>query len=731
MPTPAFPPAHSRESPGTLIDPMTEPTGAHPVSPLSTKRNAWWDWLIVASLLVGTLALYWRVRHYPFINFDDGDYVVGNIHVQSGLTLDSVLWAFTTGARSNWHPLTWLSYQLDAQLFGINAGAMHLENVAIHAINAALLYGLLAGMTGRRPAAAWVAAMFAWHPLHVESVAWISERKDVLSTLFMFLCLLAYLRYVRRPAIANYLLVVVLMALGLMAKPMLVSLPCLMLLLDIWPLRRLWEQSVAPPTLWTRTRSGAIVAEKLPLFALAAASAAVTYAVQSSGHSVASQISVPPGIRLANAIVAYAQYLRMTVAPYGLAVFYPHPASYPGGSIPQTQIVLCAILLALITTISIIAIRRLPWMLIGWLWYLGMLLPVIGLVQVGRQAMADRYTYVPLVGIFVAMAWTTIWLAKFRPRAGGAVAAVLALATLAGAVAVSWRQIGYWRDSQTLMTRAIQVVPNNYLAHASLGAALDERGLTQQAAAEYHAALAIKPDDALALYSLALQAQLRGDAQQAIELYERVISANPNYAIAYNNLGNLLVQQGQLPKAIGVYRAGIARNAEIPQLYHNLAAAQAQQGALDDAIENWKTAVSLNPRYADAEFRLGLALLTVGQESQATQHLRRAVELQPDRADLLANFAWVLATHSSSQVRNAAAAITLAEKACELTHNDNPQFLDALAAAYARAGQFDRATATAQKALALAQQQNNPQLASAIENRLALYQKAQPFTAGQ
>ncbi len=430
---------------------MTEPPGPHPVSPLSTKRNRWWDRLIVALLLVGTLALYWRVGKYRFIHFDDEDYVVGNVHVQSGLTLDSILWAFTTGTQSNWHPLTWLSYQLDAQLFGINAGAMHLENVVIHAINAALLYALLAGMTGRRTAAGWVAAMFAWHPLHVESVARISERKDVLSTLFMLLCLLAYLRYVRRPAIANYLLVVILMALGLMAKPMLVSLPCLMLLLDIWPLRRLWEQSVAPPALWTRTRSGAILAEKLPLFALAGASALAMCLVQSPAQSGASPSGVPVGVRLAEAIVSYTHYLRMTFAPYGLAIFQ-HPGTYPDANLSQARIATSATILALISAIALIAVRRLPWILIGWLWYLGMLLPVIGVIQAGRAAMPDRHTYVPLVGIFIAIAWTTIWLAKFRPRIGGAVAAVLALATLAGAVAVSWRQIESWPASRTVMT---------------------------------------------------------------------------------------------------------------------------------------------------------------------------------------------------------------------------------------------------------------------------------------
>jgi tetratricopeptide (TPR) repeat protein len=728
---PAFPPAHSRESPGTLIAAMTEPTGAHPVSPLSTKRNGWWDWLIVASLLVGTLALYWRVGKYQFINFDDEDYVVGNVHVQSGLTLDSLLWAFTTGARSNWHPLTWLSYQLDAQLFGINAGAMHLENVVIHSINAALLYGLLAGMTGRRPAAAWVAAMFAWHPLHVESVAWISERKDVLSTLFMFLCLLAYLRYVRRPVMANYVLVLILMALGLMAKPMLVSLPCIMLLLDIWPLRRLWEQTVAPPTLWTRTRSGAIVAEKLPLFALAAASAAVTYAVQTAGGSMASPSGVPLGIRLSNALVSYVDYLRLMAAPRGLAIFYPHPATYPGGTASQAQLIISAIVLTSITAIAIIAVRRLPWILIGWLWYVGMLLPVIGLVQVGQQSRADRYSYVPLVGVLIAIAWTTIWLAKFRPKIGNLLAGLLAAVSIGGMATVTWRQIGYWRDSETVMTRAVQAVPNNYLAHASLGMALDDRGLPEAAAQEYHAALAIKPDAALALYGLALQAQQRGEAENAIGLYERALSADPDDDVAYNNLGNLLAQQGRQQEAIRVYKAGIARGAQVPQIYHNLALAQARQGALDDAIGNWKTAIKLNPRYADAEFQLGLALSTVGQDAAGLEHLRRAIELRPDRADLLANFAWVLATHPSPQFQNAPEAVTLAEKACKLTHNDNPQFLDVLAAAYARASQFDHAIATAQGALALARERNDQALANAIQKRLELYQKDKPFTAGQ
>jgi len=420
----------------------------------------------------------------------------------------------------------------------------------------------------------------------------------------------------------------------------------------------------------------------------------------------------------------------MTFAPYGLAVFYPHPATYPGGNISPTAVAISAAVLIGVTILAIVFRLRLPWLLIGWLWYLGILFPVIGLVQVGRQAMADRYTYVPLIGIFIAIAWTTAWLAKLKPVPGRAVAWTLAIGSIAGSAAVSFKQIGYWRDSETLMRRAIAVVPNNYLAHASLGRTLEDKGRIDEARAEYDAALRINPEESTALYNRAVQAQQRGDTDTAFPLYQRAIRADPDYFEAYNNYGNLLAESGQSAEAIRVYRAAIARGADLPQIYNNLAMSLADQKQLDEAISNWQEALKLNPGYAEARYRLGLVLMTAGRGPEGLKHLRDAVALKPDRAEYAANLAWILATHPSTQFQDGPAAVQLAQRATELS-KDNPVFLDALAAAYARVGKFEQATQTAQSALTLAQQQNKLQLVDEIEHRVSLYQMHQPYTAGR
>ncbi|HVT90086.1 MAG TPA: tetratricopeptide repeat protein [Tepidisphaeraceae bacterium] len=681
--------------------------------------------LIVLFLLAGTIGLYARVVHFDFVEYDDPDYVSDNKHVAIGLTPGSIIWAFTTNTSSNWHPVTWLSILLDVSLFGINAAAIHLENVLIHAVNAVLLFILLLKLTSEPWPSAWVAAMFAWHPLHVESVAWIAERKDALSTFFLFLCFLAYYRYVHKQTGRAYITVLFWLFLALLSKPMVVTAPCLMLLMDVWPLKRILNPELAPPRKLGHSPIGRLVVEKLPMFVLVAFSSFATYIAQSTGGSVGSLRGLSIPARISNAIVSYATYLRMMVYPRGLAIFYPHPAYLPGSHISIQALIVASIVLTAITVIAIVLARKMPWLLVGWLWFLGALVPAIGLVQVGMQAMADRYSYVPLVGIFIAIAWTS---EKFLRKSGRAVGAAL----LIPIVIVCWHQIETWRNTQTVMEHAIAVVPNNYVAHASLGKVFDGQGRTEDARHEYEEALRIKPDDPLSFYNLAFQYQLKDDLPAAIDLYYKAILADPTYTAAFNNYGNLLMRVNRTADAEQAYRIGIARGGkDYPQLYHNYAILLAQQKQYDEAIKLWQTAVTLDPTYAAAHFRLGQALIIEKRLKEGIDELKMAARLEPGSVEMLTNLAWILATHPNPAFQDGPLAADLASTAVELTHNTNPGPLDVLAAADARIGQFQQAVQFATRAADLAGRQGKLDLAKAIRQRLELYENRQPYSAGQ
>ena len=447
-----------------------------------------------------TLALYWRVQGHGFLHYDDYQYVVDNPHVRHGLTRQGVLWALTSGYASNWHPLTWLSHMLDCELYGLNPQGHHLNNLLLHIANALLLFRLLLRMTGALWRSAFVAALFALHPLHVESVAWVAERKDVLSTLFWMLTLGAYLRYRERPTGTRYLATLFLFALGLAAKPMLVTLPFVLLLLDCWPLGRMPSPRSLLP----------LVREKAPFFVLAALSSVITFWVQS--HWGAVVLSIPLKERLANALVSYVGYGAKMLWPVNLACFYPHPLD----GLPLWQAAGALLLLAGVTVAVVRAGRRLPYLAVGWLWYLGTLVPVIGLVQVGAQAMADRYTYVPLIGLFVMLSWGAGSLAAKGPLPKIATAA-LSAALLAALLPLTWSQISHWKDSETLFAHALEVTDRNLLAHNNLGNALARQGRLEEA--EFHLVEALR--------------------------------LRPDYAAAQNNLGILRLRQGRFEEAAG------------------------------------------------------------------------------------------------------------------------------------------------------------------------------------
>jgi tetratricopeptide (TPR) repeat protein len=578
------------------------------------------------------LCVYWQVGGHAFVNFDDDIYVSENPIVLRGLTLEGVRWAFTTFHASNWHPLTWLSHMLDVELFGPSAGWHHRMNVLYHLLNTELLFLVLWRMTGGIWQSAFVAALFGVHPLHVESVAWVAERKDVLSTLFWILTMGAYLRYARRSGIGRYLLVAVPFALGLMCKPMLVTLPFVLLLLDWWPLGRLAPAySSVPPS---RRRHVPVflrrVWEKVPLLGLSTTSCAITYLAQAKGGAVSQFEHLPFRSRISNAFVSYVVYLGKTVWPSSLAVYYPHPATIHA-TVPAWEIAGSIFLLCGLSVMALQQGHRRPYLAVGWLWYLGTLIPVIGLVQVGAQAMADRYTYVPLIGIFIALAWAIPELLEgwhFRRLAlgvlGGAVVWTLSLA--------GWSQVGYWRDGVTLFSRAVAVTDRNWLAMNNLGVSYEKLGQYQQAIGYYREALQIKPDDAKAWNNLGVSSERLGQYQQAIGYYREALRIKPDNAKAWYNLGVSSERLGQYQQAIGYYREALRIKPDYANAWINLGVSYSKLGQLQQAISSYREAIRLKPDDAVAWNNLGVSYSKLGQRQQEISSYREAIRLKPDDA---------------------------------------------------------------------------------------------------
>lgn len=593
-------------------------------------------------------AVFWPVHGFEFLGFDDDIYFTSNVRLQSGLTLENIRWAFTTGHHSNWHPVTWLTVLLDYQLFGEDPGAMHVVNALYHAANAVLLYLLLLRMTAAWAPALAVAVLFAVHPLHVESVAWISERKDVVSTLFWLLTTRAYVAYAARPAKWRMALAAGLLALGLMAKPMLVTLPFTLLLFDYWPLKRLQR----------RAEFKARVIEKWPLFAVALASAVVTFAVQHAGGAVRTLLDVPLAARIGNVPVAYLLYLAKTIWPSRLAAFYPHPGESIGILWP---LIALAILLWISYAVWRLADKA-PYWVTGWLWYLGTLVPVLGIVQVGNQAMADRYTYVPLIGIFIAAAWTVHDAVRERPafRYAAAVGSVLIAAVL---VVVAHRQALHWRTSETLWRHAIAVTEDNYTAYNSLGAAVAPRDL-DEAERLFRKAWEIEPntvgiylnlgnvhlirgriDEALAAYTRAVQQEperadthaalgrvlLRlGRAQEAAERLARALELDPYHALAGDLYPEALTLAGDYARAVTEYRKVLRRRPDDFAARGNLAVALLNLGRYDEALELLNGLLRDKPDHVEALHNVGVIRSAQGKTDEARRIFERVLELKPD-----------------------------------------------------------------------------------------------------
>ena len=577
---------------------------------------------VCAVLAALTIAVYGRTLGFGLTNYDDDVYILTNGHVSNGLTPAGIVWAFTTFHASNWHPLTWLSLMLDAQFGAPDPRVFHATNVLLHVANTLLLLLALRRMTGAlwRPAA--VAVLFAVHPLHVESVAWIAERKDVLSTLFWMLTLYAYARYVERPEAGRYFALAAAFAAGLLAKPMLVTLPVVLILIDFWPLGRLAGN---PVTVFGSRGRGGLLLEKVPLLALSAASSVITFIAQRQGSALKDLETFPPGARIENAIVSASTYLVKTVWPTGLAVFYPHPKE----ALPIASVIAAALSLAAITVCAILAARRVPYLTVGWFWYAATLLPVIGLVQVGSQARADRYTYVPLVGIFIAAAWGAAEVSDFFARRSRALVTTVLLLVIAAFSMAAWVQTQYWRSGVDLFARAVAVTKNNAVAENNLGSALFARGAVDQAVAHFEASHRIDPLYADASANLAGALAQTGRYDTAIELCNETLARAPSHASSHSNLGMALLMKGRLADATAHLREALRLRPGYPVTQGGLGLALLLQGDLTGAIENLRSAASLNPGFFDAHLYLGAALVQSRRFEEAEAQLDEALRIRP------------------------------------------------------------------------------------------------------
>ena len=807
--------------------------------------------LIYGGLALVTFCLYLPALRHEFVNYDDQQYVTDNPRVQAGLTWHGLVWAFGFYA-GNWHPLAWLSHMLDCQLYGAWAGGHHLTSVLLHVAGTLLLFAALNRMTKSPWRSAAVAALFAWHPLHVESVAWVAERKDVLCAFFWMLTLLAYARYVQKAESGKqkvetggsfpsslhhplssswYCMSLSFFALALMAKPMAVTLPFVLLLLDFWPLKRVWSEispkhshieplnpcqssALAFPGRGTRfslspgERAGvrasvihyhfplgvhgeegvvrnikAVIVEKIPFFLLSVGACVLTLHAQQIAIVSTAGLTIPH--RIAHTLVAYNHYLCAMFVPVNLAVYYPYQIHLPKPALAGAVMVL-----ALVTFLAVQNFRQRPYLIMGWLWFLGTLVPVIGLVQVGDQAWADRYTYLPLVGLFVMVVWLVSDLVKNRM----VLRTVSALAA-AGLLALTSLQLGYWQNTRTLFEHAAQVTPHNYLAitmlgsllakdhkyaeavadyqqalryeptfpeaHFYLGDALDEQGKLDEALTEYSQALWFKPtqeqthifmgivlgkqkkyDQAIAHYAAALKlnpdsavthnnlARLfhtLGRFDEAIVHYHAALELDPKLELAHNNLGVLLIQKGNLPEGIRQLREALRLKPGNAETAYNLALALNQEGQWNEAAELFKKTVAARPADAKAHEEFALALANSQKLREAMSEYASALLIQPDFPDALDGLAWILCTATNADFRNGTEAVTMAARACELTSREDPAKLKTLAAAYAEAGRFTDAIGALQSARDLALKAGRQELVNECARMLEQFQKSKSW----
>ncbi len=740
----------------------------------ATSRNRCLVLTVCVFLLLAVGLVFGQSLRHEFVNYDYDGYVYQTPQISGGLSVAGIVWVFSHRHVGNWHPLTGLSHMLDCQFYGLSAGGHHLTNALLHAATAVVLFLVLWQMTGGFWPSALVATIFAVHPLRVESVAWVSERKDVLSGLCFVLTLAAYVRYVRRPfSLGRYLLVVALFALGLMAKPMLVTLPLVLLLLDYWPLGRFAGSlcggltphpdqkgasgggtNVAEADLGRFLSPGRLVVEKLPLLLLTAISCVIT--VWAQGTAVIPVGHLQFWQRACNALVSYATYLGQFVCPQELAALYPHP----GANLPIWKVVGAGALLAGISAAALAGWRRRPYLVVGWLWYLGILAPVIGVTQTGLQARADRFTYLPQIGLYVALVWGAVDVCRSWPYRRWLYSATATL-VLVAVMVCAWRQTSFWHDSQTLWSHALECTSRNAVAHNNLGCAFASRGQFDAAMLQFRRVLEFDPDDAEAHNNLGSALASRGQFDAAAVQFQRVLAIKPDDAGAHNSLGKALACLGQIDEAAAHYRRALEIQPDDADAHNNLGIALAASGRFAEAIAHYRKALETWPDYPDASYHLGIALANCGQFEEAwarlqpalkarpndatlqstlgnimaargefqdaVAHYRKALQIRPDDLAAQRNLAWLRATCPLASQRNGEEAVELAERANRRCDGRRPEVLDTLAAAYAELGWFPEAVAAEGKALELASQQHAQPLIDVIRVRMALYQARKPF----
>jgi len=729
--------------------------------------------LVGLGLAAVTLAAYGGVWRFDFTNYDDDSMVQGNPVVCAGLTGRGVAWALSTSYFEYWHPVTWLSHMLDCELFGLRAGGHHLVSLGLHIASTLLFFGVLRRMTGALWRSAMVAALFALHPLHVESVAWIAERKDVLSGFFCMLTLWAYCRYAERAGkglvitdhrLLYYALALCCFALGLMSKPMLMTLPFVLLLLDYWPLRRNAEgrrqndevsqpPAAAGPSPVHPAFSilHPLLLEKLPFFALTAASCAITYAWARSSENLLSADKEPWGLRLANVPISYARYLGKLLWPTGLAVPYPMPTHWAwwqtGGAV---------LVLALMTLFAVRRARSAPYLIVGWLIFLGVLFPTIRLVQSGFQSIADRYTYIPSIGIFIAVVWAiadwgerrggvgvppaAAW-RKGRPASRRAAGPVTVdsrpsgrVAWLTAAAAAALLLCGYltrvqaatWRNSLTLWTHSLAVCPDNGVAHCNLGNHFLHRGILDEAAKQYREAIRIEPAAAFPYNGLGTADAMQAKLDDAIAMFLKAIALKPGLEAAHYNLGSAYLIQGKLAEAIAELKAALRLDENNIDAKKKLADALLKMNRDAEALPYCEAIVKAEPRDAQIWFMLGSAYLAARQWEPAAASFQEALRLAPDVPACMNALAWIYAASPRPQLRNGAKAVRLAEAACKLTRREQTAFLDTLAAAYAEAGRFEAALKTTEELRAVAAAAHDTNMVEMAQQRLDLYKAGKP-----
>ena len=689
------------------------------------------DILICLFLVIAILVVYWQVRNYTLVNFDDSSYILNNSHIRTGLSFEGIAWAFSFPGFDYWHPMTWLSHMLDCHLYGLKTGMHHQVSLILHILNSMLLFLVFRKMTGAVWRSAFVAAMFALHPMNVESVVWLAERKNVLSAFFWLLTMLTYTHYSKRPSVFRYLPILFVYTLGLMSKPILATLPFVFLLLDYWPLCRInLTHSVSNNQKITKSNNSEfkrssifhLALEKIPLIILSAVCIFLSsLAVQRLG-TVISTASVSMNLRIKNALVSYIGYIVKMIWPHNLAVYYPYPQT-----LPLWQVVSAGMLLLCISFLVFRVVRSKPYLAVGWLWYIGTLVPAIGLVQAGLwPAIADRFTYVPFIGLFFIIAWGVPALVvqwQYREIKLGTLAAAL-FAILA---VTTYSQVGYWRNSITLFEHALDVTNNNYIVQHKLGEALKLQNKTVAAAKHYSEALQIKPDFFPTRLNLGIILRDEGKLNEAIDCFSSALRLKPDRAEPHYELGITLEKQGDFDGAIRHYLEALRIKPDYAKAHNNLAIILSRQKKRKEAVFHFHEAIRIDSDYADGYCNLGIIYADQGDIENAVLYYRKALQLNPGMVQALHNLSWILASCENERYRNGREAVEMAEKLCKTTRYDQPLALDVLAAAYAEVGEFDQAVTSAKKTLELALKQGHNEIVLPLKKRLQLYQKGLPY----